>query len=184
VPTIVGHRFRIRGLTTQSELELLKLSKPDVWRLGGEPPISDLSVGPATTRKLRIVYFDTSKYDPYAAGISLRRQNGGWQQTVKADQRVADTVWNSVEVEALLAGEEPDLTKITNKKIKRVIQKAVQGTHCMPRPIEVQKHRDTGTDAARAAAHTTGQQEAEAAHVWREAPKAWKGLGYSSGFWA
>jgi inorganic triphosphatase YgiF len=171
----------------QRKLELkLELSESDVWRLGGELPVGDLSVGPAATRKLRTVYFDTSKYDLHAAGISLRLrgQNGGWLQTVKADRHVADAVSNPVELEAPVAGEEPDPAKIANKKIKRVIQKAVQGTHCIPRFIEVQKQPDTGIDAARAAAYTIGRHGAEVAHVWREARKAWKDLERSPRFWA
>ena len=53
-----------------------------------------------------------------------------------------------------------------------------------PRLVEVQKQRDAGIDAARAAAYTIGRHEAEAAHVWREAPKAWKDLERSPRFWA
>jgi triphosphatase len=119
----------------QRELELkVELSKSDVERLGGELPVGDLAVGPAETKKLRTVYFDTPKHDLHAAGISLRlrRQNGGWLQTVKADQHVVDGVSNPVELEAPVAGEQPDLAKIADKKIKRVIQKAVQGTTLHP----------------------------------------------------
>jgi triphosphatase len=84
------------------ELELkLELSKSDVQRLGSELPVGDPSVGPTATKKLRTVYFDTPKHDLHAAGISLRlrRQNGGWLQTVKADQHIADGVSNPVELE-------------------------------------------------------------------------------------
>jgi len=119
----------------QRELELkVELSKSDVERLCGELPAGDLSVGPAETKKLRTVYFDTPKHDLHAAGISLRlrRQNGGWLQTVKADQHVVDGVSNPVELEASVAGEEPDLAKIADKKIKRVIRKAVQGIALHP----------------------------------------------------
>src|SRR5215470_17036462 len=42
-----------------------------------------------------------------------------------------------------------------------------------PRLIEVQRC-DAGNDAARAAAYTIGRHDAEAEHVWRRAPKAWK----------
>jgi CHAD domain-containing protein len=53
-----------------------------------------------------------------------------------------------------------------------------------PRLIEVQKQRDACIDAARAAAYTIGRHEGEAAHVWRESPKAWKELERSPRFWA
>ena len=109
----------------QRELELkLELGKSDVDRLGSELPVGDLSVGPAATKKLRAVYFDTPKHDLHAAGISLGlgQQNGSWLQTVKADQHIVDGVSNPVELEACVASEEPDLAKIADKKIRRVIQ--------------------------------------------------------------
>jgi inorganic triphosphatase YgiF len=110
------------------------LSKSDVQRLGSELPVGDLSVGPAATKKLRTVYFDTPKRDLHAAGISLRLrpQNGSWLQTVKADQHIADGVSSPVELETRVASEEPDLAKIADKKLRRVIQKAVQGTALHP----------------------------------------------------
>ena len=44
----------------QRELELkLKLSKSDVQRFGSELAVGDLLMGPAATKKLRTVYFDT-----------------------------------------------------------------------------------------------------------------------------
>jgi len=52
-----------------------------------------------------------------------------------------------------------------------------------PRLLEVEKQRNAGIDAARAAAYTIGRHEAEAAHVWLEAPKAWKDLERSPRFW-
>jgi len=86
----------------------------------------------SATKKLRTVYFDTPKHDLHAAGISLRlrHQNGGWLQTVK--EHVAEGVSNPVELEAPVADEEPDLAKIADKKIKRVIRKAVQGIALHP----------------------------------------------------
>ena len=52
-----------------------------------------------------------------------------------------------------------------------------------PMLIEVQKRRDAGSDAARAAAYTVGRHEAEAAHIWHQAPEAWKDLKRSPLFW-
>jgi len=46
---------------------------------------------------------------------------------------VAEGVSNPVELEAPVADEEPDLAKIADKKIKRVIRKAVQGIALHPR---------------------------------------------------
>jgi inorganic triphosphatase YgiF len=131
----------------QRELELkLELSKSDVERLRSELPEPELGIGPPTREKLRSVYYDTPGHDLHAAGISLRlrSQNGGWLQTVKADQHVEDGISNPVQLEALVETEEPDLAKIADKKIKRVVKKAAKGT--MLRPIfETVIHRTTRT---------------------------------------
>jgi inorganic triphosphatase YgiF len=117
------------------ELELkVELSKSDVERLGGKLPASDLAVGPAATRRLRTVYFDTLEHDLHAAGVSLRlrNQNGRWLQTVKADQQVANGISNPVELEAPVESDKPDLGKIADKKIKRTVQNAAKGTSLHP----------------------------------------------------
>src|SRR5262245_2087893 len=119
----------------QRELELkLELSRSDVERLGGELPQRDPGIGPPSRRKLRSIYFDTPEHDLHAAGISLRlrRQNGGWLQTVKADQHVDSGVSNPVEFEAPVDREEPDLAKIADKRIKQAVKKAAKGTTLKP----------------------------------------------------
>jgi triphosphatase len=52
-----------------------------------------------------------------------------------------------------------------------------------PRLVDVQKKRESSIDAARAASYTVGRHEAECAHVWRGAGKAWKQLKRSPLFW-
>ena len=47
-------------------------------------------------------------------------------QTVKADQRPRGGVSNPVELEAPLDGPEPEVSKISNKKIRRLVQDAVE----------------------------------------------------------
>src|SRR5262245_1337050 len=119
----------------QRELELkLELSKSDVERLGGELPQGEIGIGPPARKKLRSIYFDTPEHNLHAAGISLRlrRQNGGWLQTVKADQHVEGGVSNPVELEAPVDREEPDLAKIADKKIKQAVKKAAKGTTLRP----------------------------------------------------
>src|SRR5262245_5545086 len=101
-----------KGGPMQRELELrVKLSKSDVERLRGELPGSELGIGPPTRKKLRSIYFDTPQHDLHAAGISLqlRRHNGGWLQTVKADEQVGGGVSNAIELQAPVDREEPDL---------------------------------------------------------------------------
>src|SRR5690349_9668237 len=106
----------------QRELELkVELSAGAVERLAGELPELDLSVGPASTQKLRTIYFDTPTHGLHEAGISLRLRNynGGWLQTVKADQHVSAGLSNPFELEVLLAIDRPDVDKIADKKLKR-----------------------------------------------------------------
>src|SRR5215468_583730 len=52
-----------------------------------------------------------------------------------------------------------------------------------PRLIEIQRERQAGSDAARAASYTVGHHDAEAAHIWRRAGKAWRKLECSPQFW-
>jgi len=47
-----------------------------------------------------------------------------------------------------------------------------------------QQERQAGNDAARAASYALGHHNAEAAHVWRRAGKAWRKLERSPRFWA
>jgi triphosphatase len=53
-----------------------------------------------------------------------------------------------------------------------------------PRLIEIQRERQAGSDAARAANYAVGHHDAEARHVWRQAGKAWRKLERSTWFWA
>ena len=113
------------------ELELkVELSKSDVDRLAGEFAAGDLGIGPAATKELRTVYFDTPDHDLRVAGVSLRlrRQDGGWLQTVKVDQHIEGGVSNPIELETFVEEERPDVGKIANKKVRRVVEKAGTGT--------------------------------------------------------
>lgn len=117
------------------ELELkVELDKSDLERLAGETAASDLSIGPAATKELRTIYFDTPEHDLHAAGVSLRlrRQDGGWEQTVKVDQQVARGVSSPVELQTFVEEERPDITKISDKKVRRVVQEALAGTSLRP----------------------------------------------------
>jgi len=117
------------------ELELkVELNKSDVDWLAGEAAADDLSIGPATTQELRTVYFDTPDHDLHAAGVSLRlrRQDGGWQQTVKVDQHVEGGLSNPIELQTFIEEERPDITKIADKKVRRAVQKAVSDTALRP----------------------------------------------------
>jgi inorganic triphosphatase YgiF len=117
------------------ELELkLELSRADVARLVGELPFSDLSPGPASRDKICSVYFDTPQHDLHAAGISLRlrRQKGGWLQTVKAEQHIDGGLSNPIELEALVVTKKPDPGRIADKNLRRLVQKATKGSPLRP----------------------------------------------------
>ena len=117
-------------------LELkVELDKSDVDRLAGEAAAAgDLSIGPAVTKELRTIYFDTPEHDLHAACISLRlrRQDGGWQQTVKVDQHVEGGLSNPIELQTYVEEERPDITKIADKKVRRAVQKTLSGTSLRP----------------------------------------------------
>jgi len=119
----------------QRELEIkVELSNSEVKRLGGELRYDELAMGSAATKKLRTVYFDTPGHNLQAAGFSLRirRQGDRWLQTIKVAQHAADGVSDLIELEGPVDTGGPDLAKITDKKIKRVVKKAVQGTSLHP----------------------------------------------------
>src|SRR5215831_3539372 len=103
-------------------------------RLAGEIATGDLGLGPAATKELRTVYFDTPEHDLRAAGVSLRlrRQDGGWQQTVKVDQHVEGGISNPIELQTFVEEERPDITKVSNKKVRRTVQAAIAGTSLRP----------------------------------------------------
>jgi triphosphatase len=127
------------------ELELkLELSASELKHLADKLPEVDLMVGPVSSRMLRTIYFDTPEHDLHALGISLRlrKRNGSWLQTLKADQRVADGVSNPVELEVELEVDRPDIERIADKKIKRSVAKAIKGTSLQP-VFETVVHRST-----------------------------------------
>jgi triphosphatase len=108
------------------ELELkVELSEPDVARLLSALPADEGAPGSVSPQKLRTVYFDTPEYDLRAAGISLRVR---WQgevrlQTIKAERRLTNGLSDAVEHECAIQNNEPDLAKIGDRKLRRMLQK-------------------------------------------------------------
>jgi CHAD domain-containing protein len=110
------------------QLELkVELSKSDMQRLGGKLRCEGLASGSPPSTRQRTVYFDTPGYKLHAAGLSLwlSRQDRRWLQIIKADKHVADSLSGTVELESPVACCEPNLAKITDKRIRRAAQKAV-----------------------------------------------------------
>jgi triphosphatase len=130
----IGEDIGTNMMIAPRELELkVDLNESDVDRLRDE--LDESTVGnKGGHKKLRTVYFDTPAHDLRAAGLSLRlrRENGNWLQTVKADQKVAGGLSNPLELECTVKVEEPDLTKIADKKIRRAVQRATKGAALRP----------------------------------------------------
>jgi CHAD domain-containing protein len=59
----------------------------------------------------------------------------------------------------------------------------VNDVHLAPRLIQIQRERQAGSDAARAASYAVGHHDAEAVHVWARAGEAWRKLERSPRFW-
>src|SRR5262249_23998027 len=103
-------------------------------RLAGEVAAGDLGIGPPSTKELRTVYFDTPEHDLHAAGVSLRlrRQDGGWEQTVKVDQHAEGGISNPIELQTVVEDERPDIRGISDKRVRRAVRKALSGTALRP----------------------------------------------------
>lgn len=117
------------------ELELkVELKKSDIERLAAGLPLTGYEIGSSSSKKLRSIYFDTPGHSLHAAGITLRlrREDGAWLQTVKAGQKVTSGVSNPIEIEVPVAAEEPDIAKIADRKLKRIVEKAIKGTTLGP----------------------------------------------------
>jgi inorganic triphosphatase YgiF len=117
------------------ELELkVELSKSDLARLDSKLKASQLAAGPVSHEKLHSTYFDTARHDLHAAGISLRlrRRNGAWLQTLKAEHHINGGVSDAIEVEAAIEAEIPDLNRIGDKRLRRKLRKMVNADSLLP----------------------------------------------------
>jgi inorganic triphosphatase YgiF len=123
------------GGVSGKELELkLVLTPEELRRIGAHPALDDLTVGRPVTRILRSIYFDTADHRLRAAGISLRLRAMGeqWVQTVKCGQGVKNGVSNPDEMEAQVAGPEPDLAVIDDIKVRRAIARVARRSALEP----------------------------------------------------
>jgi inorganic triphosphatase YgiF len=125
------------------ELELkLTLTPEELQRIDADPALEDLTVGKPVTRTLRSIYFDTPDHRLRAQGISLRlravdgqsgsRKNARWLQTIKGGKGVRNGVSNPDEIEAVVAGPEPDLEAIDNRKLRQAISKVMRSSPLEP----------------------------------------------------
>src|SRR5262245_42877868 len=152
-----------RGMRSVSgkELELkLTLTPQELQRIGTHPALEDLTVGKPVTRTLRSIYFDTADHRLRAQGISLRlravdgptgnRKNGRWLQTIKGGMGVRSGVSNPDEIEAVVAGPEPELKAIDDRKLRQRIARVMRSSPLEPQfetvvtRITRQLHSDKG----------------------------------------
>jgi inorganic triphosphatase YgiF len=115
------------------EFELkLALSEDDFKRLLAHPKLSDPQLE-RSEKVLKSIYYDTPDLRLRDLGMVLRvRDDGaGFVQTVKADARFKDGLSNPIEVEAPVAGPEPDLKLISDKGLRRKLSGALNGSSLM-----------------------------------------------------
>lgn len=99
-----------------NEIELkLRIATADVPRLRRHAALRQHLVGKPVTRRLVSIYYDTLDLQLFDAAISLRvrRMSGGWFQAVKAAGHALAGLHQRMEWEDIIAGGEPDFTKIT-----------------------------------------------------------------------
>ncbi len=108
------------------ELELkFELPGEDFHRLGDSPNLST-SADARAHKTLRSIYFDTPEHGLLEARIALRLRNDGgskWVQTVKAGEEPKWGLSDVAQIEVELDNCEPDLERISDKRLRREIQK-------------------------------------------------------------
>ncbi len=97
-------------------------------RLRDSPVLKRLAAGRrAKTRELKSIYFDTEEFALRDAGVALRvrDEGGGFVQTVKTIG--GPDAATRTEVNTAVAGFAPDIRAISDKPLKRMIEKAARG---------------------------------------------------------
>ncbi len=111
------------------EFELkLDLTGQELDRLAGNPRLN--SNGAPSRKKLRSIYYDTPDHKLHGKGIALRVRHVGRShiQTVKLDTELKDGVSNPVEIEDRLDSAEPNPGRIHDKRVRRMVRKAIRGS--------------------------------------------------------
>jgi inorganic triphosphatase YgiF len=107
------------------EIELkLEIDSEDLKRLPTHSLVQLLAQGGAVTRSLDTVYFDTEDHDLAAAGFGLRIRRVGDEriQTVKGERSAAGGLFDRLEVESPIGGDEPDLGQIPDAALVAQLQ--------------------------------------------------------------
>jgi triphosphatase len=116
------------------EFELkLALNKDELNRLLAHPKLSDPHLE-RSEKVLKSVYYDTPDFRLRDLGVALRvRDDGeGFVQAIKSGGAVENGVSNPVEIEATIDSSEPDLERVSDKRLRRKLSKAVTGSSLAP----------------------------------------------------
>jgi inorganic triphosphatase YgiF len=126
------------------EIEIrFRASEHDLIRIAKGSVLHGYSVGPAATKRLNTVYYDTPEHALAKTGLSLRvRKDGGdYVQTVK-DESSGALISMRHEYECTLPTPEPDVTCIPDERIRERVRALADGAEIAP-VIETDIRRTT-----------------------------------------
>jgi inorganic triphosphatase YgiF len=119
----------------ESELELrLELTHAELQRVRAHPALGSLAVGDPETRTRRSIYFDTPDHRLKARGISFRLRQAGdsWLQTIETGTGGSNGASGAHVAEGMVERPEPDLKAIDDRRIRRLVEKAVSRSMLEP----------------------------------------------------
>ena len=120
---------------TAEEFELkVDLTEIEMAALRRRSVLRSLGTGPAATRWLRSIYFDTPDHrlSQQGAALRLRKVDDRWIQTVKIGGGVVAGVSRLLECEAEVSGPELDPSAIANVRVRKAVIAALDSGELAP----------------------------------------------------